>query len=190
MKSNPPVITISPAARTFLLLSITLAYHMFSAGFELGAYGELFYVHKITAWSLVSGALVALLILPRRMSGIRYWQLLVLLIPSIWVLMATYFGLQHQGTIVRPGLFLLATLSYLFCLPFAIYMVVQIVNPDLLTLKGGKPKAGMLLIAFCFLLFGYLSGEYNYLFMTCHDFELAGDMPPTNCLKSDSTPKM
>lgn len=183
MQPTPPKIEINAAARTFLLLSITLAYHMFNAGFELGAYGELFYIHKITAWSLVTGALLALLILPRKVSGIKVWQLFVLLIPSVWVMLASYFGLQNQGTIIRPGLFLLATVSYLFCLPYAIYIVVEIVNPDLLTLKGWKPKIGMIVVALFFLSIGILSGERNYLFMTCNDFEIAGDTPPTNCLE-------
>ncbi|TNF96118.1 MAG: hypothetical protein EP297_10640 [Gammaproteobacteria bacterium] len=183
MKPAPSQINISHGARTFLLLSITLSYHMFSTGFELGAHGELLYNHKITAWSLVTGALVALLILPKQESGIKYWQLVVLLIPSLWVMLASYFGLQNQGAIVKPGLFLLATISYLICLPYAIYIIVQIVNPELLTLKGRGPKVSMIIVSVCFLVLGYLTGEHNYLFMTCEDFDIAGDMRPENCLR-------
>ena len=169
-----PQIEISPAIRTFLLLSITLAYHMFSTGFELGVHGELFYTHKLVAWAFVTGALVAFIIIPKRITGIKVWQLVVLLIPSMWAVLTSYFGVQNQGEIIRPGLFLLATVSYLICLPYAIYIVVEIVNPDLLEVKGYKPKIGIFFISMAFFVAGYFYGDYNYLFLTCQDFEIAG----------------
>lgn len=64
MKITPSRFQVDSTTRSFLILSTTLSYHMFSTGLELGAYGELFYVHKIVAWSLVTGALVALLLIP------------------------------------------------------------------------------------------------------------------------------
>jgi hypothetical protein len=173
---------ISPGARTFLLLSITLAFHMFNAGFQLGAHGELFYSNKIAAWSLVTGALVALILLPRHETGVRFWQLAVLLIPSVWALSVSYFGMQHHGEILKPVLFILVLVSQLICLPYAIYILLNIINPDLLNLSGYRPKAGAILISGLFLGAGYFSGTYNYLFLSCRDFEVAGDMPPANCL--------
>ncbi|MCP3850668.1 MAG: hypothetical protein GY694_10600 [Gammaproteobacteria bacterium] len=182
MKITPPQFQVDSTTRSFLLLSTTLSYHMFRTGFELGAYGELFYVHKIVAWSLVTGALIALLLLPRQQSGIKTWQLLVLFIPSLWVFLTSYFGFQNQGVIIKPGLFILATLSYLICFPYAIYIVVEIINPDLLAIKGYKYKIGITIILFLFFIFGFLYGENNHLFMLCQDFEIAGNMPPENCL--------
>ncbi|NCF38361.1 MAG: hypothetical protein GWP56_18635 [Gammaproteobacteria bacterium] len=44
---SPENVEIRPQARTFILFALTLAYPMFGAGFELGAYGELIYERKI-----------------------------------------------------------------------------------------------------------------------------------------------
>jgi hypothetical protein len=78
-------------------------------------------------------------------------------------------------------LFVLATLSYLVCLPYALYLVIEIINPQILTLQGWGPKLGLVAAAGFFLTAGYGAGVRNDLFMTCHDFEIAGDTPPSNC---------
>jgi hypothetical protein len=90
-------------------------------------------------------------------------------------------GSQEGGDITRPVLFVLATLSYLVCLPYALYLVIEIINPQILTLQGWGPKLGLVAAAGFFLAAGYGAGVRNDLFMTCHDFEISGDTPPSNC---------
>jgi hypothetical protein len=176
-------INLSPQARTFLICSIALAYHVGSAGFELAAYGELFYMRKITAWSTMTATLIALLVLPRAAANVSPWQFGVLAVPSIWLVGIMILG-SHSTTITRPVLFMLATASYLVCLPYALYLIVEIVNPDLLNLEGWKPKARLAAVAIFFFLLGYGGGVRNDLFLTCEDFEIAGDTPPMNCRSS------
>lgn len=174
-------IEMHPKVRTFLICSIALAFPVGSAGFELGAYGELFYTRKITAWSTVTAALLALLVVPRKNVQVSPAQLAILAVPSVWLLMVMVFGSQSGGAVVRPVLFLLATGSYLFCLPFAVYLIVEIINPDLLNLEGWGPKVRLVGVATFFFLAGYAAGIRNDLLLTCHDFEVAGDTPPANC---------
>lgn len=176
-------IKLSPKARTFLICSIALAYQVGSAGFELAAYGELFYTRKITAWSTVTATLIALLILPRSAAKVSPQQLGILAVPSIWLVGAMIFG-SHSSAVTRPILLVLATASYLFCLPYALYLIVEIVNPDLLNLEGWKPKARLAAVALVFFLLGYGAGLRNDLFLNCSDFEIAGDSPPINCRSS------
>jgi hypothetical protein len=179
-------IDLDPTARTFLIAAVALAYPVWGAGFELGAYGELLYTRKVTAWATVTGALLALLLLPRRIAAIAPLQLLILAVPSVWFVVAATLSTQAEGHIVRPFLFLVAAASYLVCLPYALYLVVNIVNPDILRLRGWRPKAGLAAVALSFLAFGYGVGVRNDLFMTCHDFELAGSMSPSGCRRADA----
>lgn len=174
-------IKLDPRARTFLICAIALAYPMGSAGFELGAFGQLFYVRKLTAWAMVTGALVALTLLPRSMAPVSRWHLVVLAIPSVWLFLATVLRTYTGGTIEHPVLFSFGLLTYLVCLPYAVILVVEIVNPDLLNLEGWQPKAGLVLIAGLFVSLGYLGGARNDLFLSCEEFIIAGDEPPPNC---------
>lgn len=174
-------IELHPTARTFLICAIALAFPIWSAGFELGAYGGLFYMRKITAWATVTAALIALLLIPRKGASVSPLQLLILAVPSIWMLTVTVIQTQTGGEILRPVLFVLAMTSYLFCLPYALYLVVEIINPQLLTLEGWGPKVRLVALAVIFLAAGFGVGARNDLFMTCHDFQVAGDSPPANC---------
>jgi hypothetical protein len=174
-------IRLPPTVKTFLICAIAMAFPLGGAGFELGAYGELFYSRKITAWSTVTAALVALSVIPRRITGVKIWQLCVLAIPSVWAVLAQILGSHTGGQITRPVLFTLATLSYVFCLPYAIYLVVQIINPDLLKISSWKPRMAVIGIGILFVLLGYVGGRNNDWFMTCEKFEIAGDTPPASC---------
>ena len=178
---SPENLEIQPQARTFILFALTLAYPMFGAGFELGAYGELIYERKITAWAVVTAAWLGFGLVPRAQTGIRNWQLFALAVPCLWLLAVAIFSGSGEDPLTRPLLFMLGLVSYLLCFPFAVYLVAKVVNPDLLNLGGWKPKAGILAIALLFIVAGYLIGGYNYLFLSCNDFELAGNMLPDNC---------
>jgi hypothetical protein len=87
---TPENVEIRPQARTFILFALTLAYPMFGAGFELGAYGELIYERKITAWAVVTAVWLGFGLVPREQTGIRNWQLLALAIPCLWLLAAGF----------------------------------------------------------------------------------------------------
>jgi hypothetical protein len=178
---TPENVEIRPQARTFILFALTLAYPMFGAGFELGAYGELIYERKITAWAVVTAVWLGFGLVPRTQTGIRNWQLFALAVPCLWLLMVGFISAADGVAITRPIVFMLGLVSYLLCFPFAVYLVVKVVNPELLNLQGWKPKAGILAIALLFIVAGYLIGGHNYLFLGCDDFEVAGNMLPGNC---------
>ena len=178
---SPENVEIRPQARTFILFALTLAYPMFGAGFELGAYSELIYERKITAWAVVTAMWLGFSLVPREQTGIRNWQLLALAVPCLWLLAAGFFSASGEDPVTKPLLFTLGLVSYLLCFPFAVYLAVKVVNPDLLNLQGWKPKAGIVAISLLFIVAGYLVGEHNYLFLNCSDFEVAGNMLPVNC---------
>ena len=162
---TPENVEIRPQARTFILFALTLAYPMFGAGFELGAYGELRYEKSSQTRHLQEYGNI-LWHRHERTSGL---------------LAAGFFSASGEDPVTRPLLFTLGLVSYLLCFPFAIYLVVKVVNPELLNLRGWKPKAGIVAIALLFIVAGYLVGGHNYLFLNCSDFEVAGSMPPDNC---------
>jgi hypothetical protein len=174
-------LAIDSTTRTFLVCALALAYPLGSAGFELGAYGELLYPRKLTAWATVTATFLALAVIPRRHTGIGNKELLILAIPIMWALLAQFFSSHSDGTIMRPVLFLLATGTYVFCLPYAIYVVAQILNPEVLQLSNRMAVIALLAMGALFVAMGYLSGANNDLLMTCEQFEMAGEKIPDNC---------
>ncbi|MDJ0777146.1 MAG: hypothetical protein QNJ85_04725 [Gammaproteobacteria bacterium] len=178
---SPENVEIQPQARTFILFALTLAYPMFGAGFELGAYGELVYERKITAWAVVTAVWLGFALVPRNQTGIRNWQLLALAVPCLWLLAIGFFSTAGEDPVTRPLVFTLGLVSYLLCFPLAVYLAIKVANPDLLNLHGWKPKAGIVAIGLLFVAAGYLIGDHNYLFLECGDFEIAGDMMPDDC---------
>ena len=97
-------------------------------------------------------------------------------LPALWLAGFGTFMLLMYG-----GLFGLGVVTYLFCLPFAIYLIIEIINPSLLVLEGWKPKVSLIWILLIMFLTGFAMGKNNDLFINCEDFTLAGDTPPANC---------
>jgi hypothetical protein len=125
--------------------------------------------------------LVALLVVPRHLTPVPRRHLLVLGFPSVWLLLSLVRNTEFGGDFLYPALFALGLVSYLVCLPYAGYLLILLLQPDLLTLRGRRPWLALIGIALLFLGVGYGIGRFNHLFFTCADFVIAGDGPPENC---------
>jgi hypothetical protein len=166
--------------RTFIICTLGLAYFTGQAGFELGAYGQLLYERKLTAWLTVSAIFLALVVLPKDKLPFSRKSLYVLLIPSAWIGLQLFTKTIYEGEILFPPLFILGLISSLACLPYALYLIAQVMTPEFLELPGLKPKLGLGLIAVFFFLCGLFIGNHHYWFLSCHDFELNGSYVPEN----------
>ena len=172
---------VEPRVRTFVVTSVALAFPAVEAGFQLGAYGEIFVMRKVASWSLVTAALLALVVVPRKARPVGWWQLLVLAVPSIWLIASWVHAAEWSGEVLRPAIFALGLVSYLVCIPFAAYLLIRLLKPDLLVLSGTRPRLALVGLLLAFIGAGYLIGARNDLFMTCQDFVVAGAEPAANC---------
>jgi hypothetical protein len=172
---------IDQKTRTFIIAAVAFASPAGETGFQIGAWGEMFYNRPMGAWAVVTGMLLALLLTPKQKLPIAPKYLLVLVIPSVWIVLKMFMMESTAGEIFHPVLFGLGVVTYLFCLPFAIYLIIEIINPSLLVLEGWKPKVSLICILLIMFLTGFAIGKNNDLFINCEDFTLAGDTPPANC---------
>lgn len=176
-----------PRIRIFAVAAVALAYPATEAGFQIGAYGELFMARKIAAWALVTAVLVALLLLPRRQRPVSGAHLLLLAFPSAWLLLAFVHAAEFSGEVLHPVVFGLGLAGYLICLPFSLYLIAALLNPELAALRSRRARLSLVGLGLFFLAAGYLLGARNDLFMTCQDFEAAGAVLPSNC-RADPSP--
>jgi len=175
---------VAPQVRVLVIASVALAYSAGQAGFELGGYGEIFYQRKVGAWVAVNAVLVALMVAPRELTPVPRRHLFVLAIPSVWMLLSFARGAELGGEALFPVLFAFALVSYLVCLPYAGYILILLMKPELLSLESRRAWLSLVAIALLFLGIGYGLGRHNDLFFTCEDFRIAGDEPPVGCRKA------
>jgi hypothetical protein len=182
-----PLQDIEPKWRTLVVAAVALAYPVGQTGFELGAYGELFFGNKLSAWITVTATLVILVIVPRKKRMGLNVQIWILAIPSLWMLGRLIIGLSSPADVVHPLIFLGGAVSFALCVPYAIYLIVRIANPGLPDLRDTRLRIILALIAIAFFGAGYGIGLRNELFQTCEELEVHDEALPAHCVDDSST---
>lgn len=171
--------------QTFVMCAIGLALAAGPVGFEYGAYGKLFFTRIYLSWFLVTAAFLSMAMLPREYLPFPKTRLIYLLVPSLWVLVRLLVPINAAEEAVFPVLFVLGMVSYLLCLPYAAYLLVTLLKPELINLPGTKPKIGLVIIFVFFLVVGYIFGSNHPRLLTCEDFEVSGSSLPESCTSAE-----
>jgi hypothetical protein len=177
-----PLKDIQPQWRTLVIAAVALAYPVGQTGFELGAYGELFFDNKLSGWITVTATLIVLAIVPRKKReglNVRIW---ILAIPSVWMLFRLVVGLSSPNDLLHPALFVAGAVSFALCVPYAIYLIVRIANPDLPDLREPRLRVILAVLAISFFATGYGIGLRNDLFQTCEELQVYDEDLPAHCL--------
>jgi hypothetical protein len=171
---------LGTVTRTFILTCVALSYPAWDLGFQLGAFGRVFFEKILFVWAIATALLLALSVSPetRRSIPVKAW--VATAFPSVWILLALAAHAAPEELGIRYPLFFSGLLIYGICLPYVVYMVVSLLYPDLLKADNRYPR---LVVAF-FILFaalGYLAGRYHPFILTCEDFEVSGQFVPEDC---------
>ena len=78
---------VDPGVRSFILISVALAYPAWDFGFDFGVYGRLFFEKIFLAWSISSALLIALIVLPKENLEIPRIAWFATAIPTVWLLL-------------------------------------------------------------------------------------------------------
>jgi hypothetical protein len=154
--------------------------------FSLGAYHTVFYYRLfqilVASTVLLLGALVL-----RRDVRVRPWTLAVLAIPLLWLVsrVVAPFG---RGTEANHVLDLILIGLTLASVPFTLVALARILSPAYFALPARRLKAAAVAIIVLIGVTGFLVGQFNYEFTTCHEYVIAGDDEPGNCRNVPTTP--
>ncbi len=149
--------------------------------FNLGAYGTIFYHNIFTVWVTVTTVFLVVLLVPERDVPVPWWGKLLLLVPTLGVVLLPINSIASNSEITNWLVIGLGVFALLVCLPYGIYVVVNIVNADLLELPETRLKIVLVIIVLVVGLIGYWMGANNHRFLTCGDFKIAGADLPKNC---------
>ena len=173
--------TIKPEIRTFMLGAIGLSTAIWGIAFNLGAFKTIFYNEVFAAWVAVSAILLATIFIADKDAPIPWWGTVLMAIPTVAIMVRTANSTDKAESIPDPLVLLLSAFAFLVCLPYAIFVAVNIVNADLLQLPGLRLKIALVTIVLLVGVIGFLVGAQNYRLLTCGDFSISGNALPPNC---------
>ena len=171
-------------AQTFVLCAITIALTAGPIGFEFGAYHTLFVNRVYNSWLLVTAALVAMALVPKERLPFPKSRLTYLIIPSLWITLRILVPVDNANEVTYPLLFLLGTISCVLCIPYCIYLLLRLMNPDFFDLPGTKPRYALCFFFVGFLSAGYVMGSNHQRILSCEDFDFLGAPVPEDCTPS------
>ena len=172
---------IDPGVRAFILITVAIAYPAWDFGFEIGAFGHLFYEKVFVAWSVSTAMFVILLLVPKEKLKVPQLAWYATAIPSLWLVLALTIRAAPDVKLLGHALTAVGFVAYVACFPYVIYMAVSIAYPDLLRLKRLRPKIAVSAIIVGFVVAGFVAGKNYRHFLTCDDFEISGNFVPENC---------
>jgi hypothetical protein len=165
--------------RAFFATTIGASLLVWDLAFSLGAYHTVFYYRLFQILVASTVLLVGAVVLHRDVKA-RPWMLALLAIPFLWLIsrVVAPFGrgsdANHVVDLVLIGLTLASV-------PFTLWAVARILSPDYFELPAPRLKTAAVAIIVLVGVTGFLVGQFNYDFTTCHDYVIAGDDEPSNC---------
>ena len=146
--------------------------------FTMGAYGVIFFEQHLALWATATSVFLALGL----SRGPRVWarpQVLALLLPSLWILLA--WILPVGGTSgVYTVLFWFGALITVVGMPALAAVMVRLLIPGAERLQGKRALAGVVVVSLMMLVsFGL--GTQHPRILTCEDFTISGNFAPENC---------
>jgi len=178
---------IDPGVRAFILIIIALAYPAWDVGFEIGAYGRLFFEKIFVAWSISAALFVVLLILPKDKLRIPTVAWFATAVPSLWLVLALSIRAAPDVKLLGYALTASGFVAYLACFPYVIYMAVSIAYPDLLRIRRRRAQFALIAVLLGLVAAGFVIGKNHTHLLTCEDFEISGLYVPADC-RPTSTP--
>lgn len=176
MSSAPetPVESASAEGRTFVLLAAGAGFAAWEVGFDLGAFNTIDHRRFWAIWILCTVALVAGALFPDPDLAKAWRFRWVLAIPSLWLLSdVAQVGTGQTATSI---LVVLSVMTF----PLALYVIAELLAGDFFRLQRRSQMALVGLVALIAAT-GWYVGNGNDRFLTCEDFERAGDFQPENC---------
>ena len=174
----------SPQSKHFFVAAVVLAVTIWPIGFNLGAYGTIFYDLLLEIWAISLAALLAGLFVDRRADTdlLSKVDVAILILPSLWLLTNQ---LEHSsGSSLATWLNYVLTFTTGFvAVPHILHLVLPISMPEVLEVRGIRRTLNLVILTALIALAAFTVGYYNDQFMTCQDFAVAGNAEPTNCRK-------
>lgn len=147
--------------------------------FTLGAYHTVFYARLMQLLVVSTVLLLGALVL-RREVQVLPWMVGLQALPLTWLVWRLLAPIAGTDTVYHIVDFTLIGLI-LVTLPLTLWVIARLLAPDYFALSTRRLRLSAVVIVGVIALTGLLVGWFNYRFITCADFVVAGDFTPQNC---------
>ncbi len=168
----------TPSDRATLLITVGSASVAFTVGFNLGAFGVVFFDQLLAVWVIATIILGASIVsdLPPN----TWPRRLVLLVPSLWIV-AAWIDNTYSFTNDDRIVFALTVTVTMFVIPVVAWILITAINTDFAELPG-RNKGIIIGTVALFIVVGFGIGARNDMILNCGDFKISGNDLPTNCV--------
>ncbi|SDM62694.1 hypothetical protein SAMN04487981_10238 [Streptomyces sp. cf386] len=143
--------------------------------FTLGAYDAIFFDAVLAIWAVATSVLLSGVVLRSR--GTMPWSgWIALSVPSMWILLSIVAPRAHGFRYLH---YFEAVLTIAGA-PMLTWMLARILVPDYSELPIAQ-RLGAVAVTIAIGITAFLLGRFNYLFLTCADFEASGNNAPIGC---------
>ena len=172
-------------ARTFTIATVGGAAFIWDIAFNLGVYDTIFFEKIFVVWAASLAVFWVSIVLPDEHAPVSWWGRVILILPTVWVILALIT--EPTDITTTNGVMLWIGLGiYVACLPYTLYVITTITNPEFFAFKSPRLGVALALILLLISITSFLVGRNNHLFLTCEDFKVSGnDIPPT-CVQGPS----
>ncbi len=171
----------------FFIAAIVVAVAIWPIGFNLGAFGTIFFDKLLEIWAISVAALLAGLLVDSRrdQNVLSRADRILLALPSLW-LITTMLRFEEGGAVLRLLNQGLGLATAFFSVPHIIRIVMPIAMPEVTAVRGPRQTLNLLVLTVAISVASFAIGYRNDLFMTCADFKVSGNDLPTNCRQTDA----
>ncbi|MGA9278954.1 hypothetical protein [Ilumatobacter sp.] len=161
------------AALAFVVAAIPGALIAWGVGFELGAFDVVSYQRTFSIFVVCTVVFVATFVLPDGLAS-SWWSRLILALPFLYIVSDALL-LTDSATVSN-----VLTAALILTLPYAVWVIARLLGRDLFALSR-REQAVTFAVVVLVGLAGFYVGTANERFLTCRDFERAGDFVPQGC---------
>lgn len=171
---------IDNSIKLFFVIIIALTLIIWRLSFNLGAYGTIFFDDLFNIWFVSLALFLAYIFLPNEYEPFHFTTLIPLILPSLWIITEILIVVFNLLSLSSLSL-ILGFLSIFVALPYTAYLILKITQEEKLKLKPKSLFMSIFLVVLVISIVAYLVGYYNYMFLFCEDFTVAGYHTPSNC---------
>lgn len=173
-------------ARTFTVATVGGAIAIWDIAFNLGVYDTIFFEKIFFVWAASVAVFGVSVVLPDEYAPVNWWQRIVLILPTVWIILALIVDPAIDASTIDGWMLLIGAVIYALCLPFTLYIITAITNPEFFAFKTKALGVALAIIVLIVAVTSYFVGANNSLFLTCEDFKVSGNDIPPNCTEDFS----
>ena len=158
--------------------SVTMSLILWDPVFRVGLYGTIPW-GPLYSLGFMAMALFIASVLQTKWILNKWWATVVISTFIVYIFFLSNLKASNSAVLDFFGALIIVLLSV--C---AIHLLTRIFAPQIFSVRREVGKTAYVqigLTVFCTLAFAYCAGQFNYVFLTCENFETAGMKEPDNC---------